>query len=60
MFWIISTDCLKQQRVGGSKFLNGATTKETIYAYSDVFIEQGAVLSISADIASLGASRRLA
>ncbi|MGZ5599798.1 MAG: ABC transporter substrate binding protein, partial [Methylobacter sp.] len=35
-------------------FQSAQQQKKPVYAYSDVFIEQGAVLAISADIATIG------
>lgn len=55
MFWIISDPIVLSSKESVQQIFESAQQqKKPIYAYSDVFIEQGAVLSISADIATIG------
>jgi putative ABC transport system substrate-binding protein len=55
MFWIISDPVVLSSKVSVQQIFQVAQQqKKPVYAYSDVYIEQGAVLSISADIATIG------
>lgn len=55
IFWIISDPVLLSTKESVQKIFEAAKHyKKPVYAYSDVFIEQGAVLAISADSATLG------
>jgi putative ABC transport system substrate-binding protein len=55
LFWIISDPVvLSTQESVQQIFQSAQQQKKPVYAYSDVFIEQGAVLAISADIATIG------
>ncbi len=55
MFWIISDPIVLSSKESVQQIFRSAQQqKKPVYAYSDVFIEQGAVLAISADIATIG------
>lgn len=55
MFWIISDPVVLSSKASVQQIFQSAQQqKKPVYAYSDVFIEQGAVLAISADIATIG------
>ncbi|TAK64822.1 ABC transporter substrate binding protein [Methylobacter sp.] len=55
MFWIIPDPVVLSSKEAVQQIFQSAKQqKKPVYAYSDVFIEQGAVLAISADIATLG------
>jgi putative ABC transport system substrate-binding protein len=55
MFWIISDPVVLSNKEAVQKIFQSAQQqKKPVYAYSDVFIEHGAVLAISADIATIG------
>jgi putative ABC transport system substrate-binding protein len=55
MFWIIPDPVVLSSKESVQQILQSARQqKKPVYAYSDVFIEQGAVLAISADIATIG------
>ncbi|MGZ4968496.1 MAG: ABC transporter substrate-binding protein [Methylobacter sp.] len=55
MFWIISDPIVLSSKASVQQIFQSAQQqKKPVYAYSDVFIEQGAVLAISADIATIG------
>lgn len=55
MFWIISDPVVLNSKASVQEIFQSAQQqKKPVYAYSDVFIEQGAVLTISADIATIG------
>lgn len=55
MFWIISDPVVLSSKASVQKIFQSAQQqKKPVYAYSDVFIEQGAVLAISADLATIG------
>lgn len=55
MFWIIPDPVVLSSKEAVQQiFLSAQRQKKPVYAYSDVFIEQGAVLAISADIATIG------
>ncbi|TAN67867.1 MAG: hypothetical protein EPN17_10170 [Methylobacter sp.] len=55
MFWIISDPIVLNGKESVQKILQAAQQqKKPVYAYSDVYIDQGAVLAISADIATIG------
>jgi putative ABC transport system substrate-binding protein len=55
MFWIISDPVVLSNKESVQQIFQAAQQqKKPVYAYSDVYIKQGAVLSISADIATIG------
>ncbi|MDI1276123.1 ABC transporter substrate binding protein [Methylobacter sp.] len=55
MFWIISDPVVLSSKASVQQIFQLAQQrKKPVYAYSDVFIEQGAVLAISADLATIG------
>jgi putative ABC transport system substrate-binding protein len=55
MFWIISDPVVLSNKESVQQIFQAAQQQnKPVYAYSDVYIEQGAVLSISADIATIG------
>lgn len=55
MFWIISDPVVLSSKESVQQIFQAAQLhKKPVYAYSDVYIEQGAVLAISADIATIG------
>ncbi len=55
IFWIISDPMVLNNKEAVQKIFQAAKQyKKPVYAYSDVFIEQGAVLAISADVATIG------
>lgn len=55
MFWIISDPVvLKTKETVQQIFRTAQQQKKPVYAYSDVYIEQGAVLTVSADSATIG------
>ena len=55
MFWIISDPVVLSNKDAVQKIFQAAQQqKKPVYAYSDVYIGQGAVLSISADMATIG------
>jgi putative ABC transport system substrate-binding protein len=55
LFWIISDPVVLSTKEWVQQIFQSAQQqKKPVYAYSDVFIEQGAVLAISADIATIG------
>ena len=55
MFWIISDPVVLSSKESVQQILQSAQQhNKPVYAYSDVYIEQGAVLAISADIATIG------
>jgi len=55
MFWIISDPVVLSSKESVQQIFQSAQQhKKPVYAYSDVYIEQGAVLAISADIATIG------
>ncbi|MCK9398121.1 MAG: hypothetical protein M0Q44_21355 [Methylobacter sp.] len=55
MFWIISDPIVLSSKESVQQIFQAAQQqKKPVYAYSDVFIEHGAVLAISADIATIG------
>lgn len=55
MFWIIPDPVVLSSKESVQQIFQSAQQqKKPVYAYSDVFIEQGAVLAISADIATIG------
>lgn len=55
MFWIIPDPIVLSGKESVQQIFQSAKQlKKPVYAYSDVFIEQGAVLAISADIATIG------
>ena len=55
IFWIISDPIVLSSNDSVQKIFSAAKKHhKPVYAYSDVFIEQGAVLAISADIATIG------
>lgn len=55
MFWIISDPIVLSNKESVQQIFQLAQEqKKPVYAYSDVFIEQGAVLAVSADIATIG------
>ncbi|MCK9636160.1 MAG: hypothetical protein M0R41_07765 [Methylobacter tundripaludum] len=55
MFWIISDPIVLSGKDSVRQIFQAAEQqKKPVYAYSDVFIEHGAVLAISADIATIG------
>ncbi len=55
MFWIISDPVVLNSKESVQQIFQSAQQqKKPVYAYSDVYIEQGAVLAISADIATIG------
>lgn len=55
MFWIISDPVVLSNKESVRQIFQAAQQqRKPVYAYSDVYIEQGAVLSISADIATIG------
>ena len=55
MFWIISDPVVLSSKASVQQIFQSAQQqKKPVYAYSDVFIEQGAVLAISADLATIG------
>jgi putative tryptophan/tyrosine transport system substrate-binding protein len=55
IFWIISDPIVLNNKEAVQKiFETAAQYKKPVYAYSDVFVEQGAVLAISADVATIG------
>lgn len=55
MFWIISDPVVLSNKESVRQIFQAAQQQQKpVYAYSDVYIEQGAVLAISADIATIG------
>ncbi|MCK9397837.1 MAG: hypothetical protein M0Q44_19885 [Methylobacter sp.] len=55
MFWIISDPIVLSSKESVQQIFQSAQQQnKPVYAYSDVFIEHGAVLAISADIATIG------
>lgn len=55
MFWIISDPVVLNSKESVQQIFQSAQQqKKPVYAYSDVYIDQGAVLAISADIATIG------
>lgn len=55
MFWIISDPVVLSSKESVQQIFQATKQqKKPVYAYSDVYIEQGAVLTISADIATIG------
>lgn len=55
MFWIISDPVvLSNKETVQQIFQTAQQQKKPVYAYSDVYIEQGAVLTVSADSATIG------
>lgn len=55
MFWIISDPVVLSSKESVRQIFQSAQQhKKPVYAYSDVYIEQGAVLAVSADIATIG------
>ena len=55
MFWIISDPIVLSSKESVQQiFQTAQQQKKPVYAYSDVYIEQGAVLTVSADIATIG------
>jgi putative ABC transport system substrate-binding protein len=55
MFWIISDPVVLSNKESVRQIFQAAQQQnKPVYAYSDVYIEQGAVLAISADIATIG------
>jgi putative ABC transport system substrate-binding protein len=55
IFWIISDPVVLNNKESVQKIFEVAKQhKKPVYAYSDVFIEQGAILAISADVATIG------
>jgi putative ABC transport system substrate-binding protein len=55
MFWIVSDPVVLSNKESVRQIFQAAQQqKKPVYAYSDVYIEQGAVLAISADIATIG------
>lgn len=55
MFWIISDPVVLSNKESVQKIFQSAQQqKKPVYTYSDVFIAYGAVLAISADIATIG------
>jgi len=55
MFWIISDPVVLSSKVSVQQIFQAAQQqKKPVYAYSDVFIGHGAVLAISADLATIG------
>lgn len=55
MFWIISDPIVLSSKESVRQIFQATQQqKKPVYAYSDVYIEQGAVLAISADIATIG------
>ncbi|MDO9267542.1 MAG: ABC transporter substrate binding protein [Methylobacter sp.] len=55
MFWIISDPIVLSSKASVQQIFQSAQQqKKPVYAYSEVFIEQGAVLAISADLATIG------
>jgi len=55
LFWIISDPVVLSNKESVQQILHSAQQhKKPVYAYSDVYIEQGAVLAASADTATIG------
>lgn len=55
IFWVISDPTVLASEESVQRIFQSARQyKKPVYAYNDVFIKQGAVLSISADIATIG------
>jgi len=55
MYWIISDPIVLSNKESVQQIFQLAQQqKKPVYAYSDVFIEQGAVLAVSADLATIG------
>lgn len=55
MYWIIPDPIVLKDKDSVRQIFQAAQQyNKPVYAYSDVYIEQGAVLSISADIATIG------
>ncbi len=55
LFWIISDPVVLSNKESVQQIFQSAQQyKKPVYAYSDVFIEQGAVLAVSADTATIG------
>ncbi|HEY8160513.1 MAG TPA: ABC transporter substrate binding protein [Methylobacter sp.] len=55
LFWIISDPVVLSSKASVQQIFQSAQQqKKPVYAYSDVYIEQGAVMAISADLATIG------
>ncbi len=55
LFWIISDPVVLSNKEAVRKIFQSAQQqKKPVYAYSDVYIEQGALLAVSADIDTIG------
>lgn len=55
MFWVISDPTVLISQASVQQIFDSAKQqKKPVYAYSDVFIEQGAVLTMSGDVATIG------
>lgn len=55
MFWIIPDPVVLSSKESVHQIFKSAQQqKKPVYAYSEVFIEQGAIMAISADIATIG------
>lgn len=55
MFWIIPDPVVLSSKESVQQIFKSAQQqKKPVYAYSEVFIEQGAIMAISADIATIG------
>ncbi|MGZ8237725.1 MAG: ABC transporter substrate-binding protein [Methylobacter sp.] len=55
LFWIISDPVVLSSKASVQQIFQSAKQqKKPVYAYSDVYIEQGAVMAISADLATIG------
>ncbi|HEY8218868.1 MAG TPA: ABC transporter substrate binding protein [Methylobacter sp.] len=55
LFWIIPDPVVLSSKASVQQIFQSAQRqKKPVYAYSDVYIEQGAVLAISADLATIG------
>lgn len=55
LFWIISDPVVLSSKASVQQIFQSAKQqKKPVYAYSDVYIEQGAVMAITADLATIG------
>jgi putative ABC transport system substrate-binding protein len=55
MFWMISDPVVLSSKASVQQIFQAAQQhKKPVYAYSDVYIEQGAVMAVSADLATTG------
>jgi putative ABC transport system substrate-binding protein len=55
MFWMISDPVVLSSKASVQQIFQAAQQhKKPVYAYSDVYVEQGAVMAISADLATIG------